>query len=313
MSGNERGQGRRVLIAGGTGYVGEHVREAVRERGYAVRLLVRSRDEAQALEAAGFETALGDVLDAQSLFVAMDGVDAVINLVAIIKESGDATFERINFEGTAHLVDAARQAGVERFIQMSALGADDLPDYPYHFTKWRAENYVKDRMPAWTIMRPSIVFGPSPGRHVQFASQLADVIRKAPIIPIAGDGQARFQPIHVSDVAAAFATALDEPATIGRTYELGGPDILTYREMVDEIAAVLGVGRPKVNVPIPLIRLGIAIMKPLPFMEPPVTNEQLAMLQLENFPAGGNDAPALIGRPLTPFKGNLDYLRDYSD
>lgn len=311
MSGAEQGNRLRVLIAGGTGYVGEHVREAVREHGHIERLLVRSREDANALEAAGFETALGDVLDAQSLYVAMDGVDAVVNLVAIIKESGDITFERINFEGTAHLVDAARQAGVERFIQMSALGAGDLPAYPYHFTKWRAENYVKDRIPAWTIMRPSIIFGPSPGRHVQFASQLADVIRKAPVIPVPGDGRARFQPIHVEDVAEAFAAALDDPSTAGRTYELGGPDILTYREMVDEIATALGVRRPKVNVPIPLIRLGVAIMKPLPFLEPPVTNEQLAMLQLENVPESGNDTRELLDRPLIPFRGNLGYLRDY--
>ncbi len=300
-----------VLIAGATGFVGERLREEVRDEGYIVRLLVRSREDAARYQAEGFETTLGDINDPQSLYVGMNGVDAVINLVAIIKESGDITFERMNYQGTVHLVDAARQASVKRFVQMSALDAANTPEYPYHYTKWRAENYVKDRIPLWTILQPSIIFGPSSEHHVQFASQLADVIRSpSPLIPVAGNGTARFQPIHTDDVATAFARTLGDRGAYGQTYELGGSQVLSYREIVDEIAKTLGVRKPKVNIPIPLIRLGVKLMSPLPFIEPPVTEEQLAMLVLENF-TENSATPDLIGREPRPFTGGLDFLRDY--
>ncbi len=133
----------------------------VRDAGYTVRSACAFQRRCSPLRGLGFETEFGDIQDPQSLYVALDGVEAVINLVAIIKERGSATFERVNFQGTANLVSAARQASVERFIQMSALGAGNLPDLPYHYTKWRAETYVKDHIPAWTIIRPSIIFGPS--------------------------------------------------------------------------------------------------------------------------------------------------------
>ena len=303
---------RSVLLAGGTGFVGEAVREAIRAAGHELRLLVRSSQDANKFQDQGFDTAFGDILDPQSLYIALDGVDTVVNLVAIIKEQGDLTFERINFHGSANLVNAARQASIDRFIQMSALGAGNLPRYPYHYSKWRAETYVKDRIPDWTIFRPSIIFGPSTENHVQFVSQLADLVRSAPVTPVAGDGSARFQPIHVDDVAAAFVAALDRSETIGKSYDLGGPEELTYRQMLDEIAQTVGVDRPAANVPIPLIRLGIKLLKPLPFLEPPVTGEQLDMLGLDNT-TEQNAASQLIDRPMKPFRGGLGFLTSQGD
>ncbi len=299
-----------VLIAGATGFVGEQLRQAVRDSGYTVRLLVRSQEDERRFRDAGYETTLGDILDPQALYTGMEGVDAVINLVAIIKESGDATFERINYQGTTHLVDAARQAGISRFVQMSAIGAGNLPDFPYHFTKWRAENYVKDRVPSWTILRPSIVFGPTSEGHAQFVSQLADLVRGAPVIPVAGDGSARFQPIHTADVADAFATVLGDASSHGKIYAIGGPEVLTYRDILDEVAATLDISKPKINVPIPLIRFGVGLINPLPLIEPPVTREQLSMLQIDNVPEV-NSTSDLIGRePISFTGGGLDFLRE---
>jgi NADH dehydrogenase len=299
-----------VLLAGGTGFVGEGVRRAVRDAGYNVRLLVRSRQDAERFQREGFETALGNVLDAQSLFIAMKGVDAVVNLVAVIQQSGDVTFERINYQGAANLVDATRQAGVERFVQMSAIGAANLPGFPYHYTKWRADNYVKDRMPRWTVIRPSIIFGASAEGHFQFVSQLAGVVRAAPVIPVAGDGSARFQPIHRDDVSDFFAKVIDDPGTAGQTYEIAGPEVVTYRQILDEVARTLGASKkPRLNVPLPLVRMGVSMLKPIPFVEPPVTSEQLKMLQIDNTTLE-NAAPEMLGRPLKPFRGGLGFLMD---
>jgi uncharacterized protein YbjT (DUF2867 family) len=303
---------RKVLIAGGTGFVGEAVRGAVRDAGYTVRLLVRSTEDARHYEEQGFETEFGDIQDSQSLYVALNDVEAVINLVAIIKENGSATFERVNFQGTANLVSAARQASVERFIQMSALGAGNIPDFPYHYTKWRAETYVQDHIPRWTIIRPSIIFGPSKEGNVQFVGQLADLIRGGPVIPVPGGGRARFQPIHVDDVAAAFVAALGDGNTEGRILEIAGPEVLTYRQMLDAIADTLKVKKPMFNVPVELIRLGVRILNPLPLVEAPVTLDQLDMLQIDNT-TSENAISALLGRPPKPFRGNLEFLRQSAD
>ena len=300
---------KRVLIVGGTGFVGEGVRSGLQSKGYVVRLLVRSSASARHYQNLGFETEFGDIQDAQSLYVAMRDVDAVINLVAIIKESGDATFESINFQGTANLVDAARQASVDRLIQMSAIGVGNLPDVPYYYTKWRAESYVQDQIPKWTIIRPSIIFGPSLEGNFQFAGQLADLVRSGPVIPVPGKGESRFQPIHLDDVAQIFALALTDDRMIGQIYEIGGPEILSYREMVDLVADSIGISKPVVNVPVPLIRLGVRLMGPLPFVEPPVTADQLRMLKFDNV-ATHNAAPDLLNRPLKSFRDGLDFLRD---
>ncbi|MEZ4524163.1 MAG: complex I NDUFA9 subunit family protein [Thermomicrobiales bacterium] len=303
---------QRILIAGGTGFVGEALRRRLREDGHAIRLLVRSPDDAERYLAAGYETTFGNVRDAQSLFASLTDVDAIINLVAIVRESGEATFEEINFRGTANLVDAACQAGISRFIQMSAIGAANIPDFPYHHTKWRAETYVRDRIADWTIIRPSIIFGPSPEHHFQFIAQLADLLRQGPLVPIPGDGGARFQPIHTDDVAGVFAGVLDDPSAYGQTLEIAGPETLTYREMMDEVARTLEISKPFVNVPIPLVRLGARILTYMPLVESPVTPGQLDMLQIDNT-TDVNAAESILNRPLAPFRGGLDFLRNLDE
>lgn len=300
--------GTAVLLIGGTGYVGDAMRHHLRDSGHQVTLLVRPSSSPERYEQEGFATVQGDVTDPDSLARALNRTrpDAVINLVAVIKEKGDATFERMNYQGTVHVVDAMRQTRTNRLLQMSALGAGNLPDYPYHYTKWKAENYVKESGLSWTIFRPSIVFGP--GQHAQFVSQLADVVKKAPVIPVVGDGKSRFQPVHLDDVAATFERALRDPATtVGQTYEIAGPDVLSYEEILDECARALGKQKRKMHVPMALMTPAAALMGAVPFIDAPVTTEQLKMLKLDNTTLQ-NAVPTLTGRPATPFRGNIGYI-----
>lgn len=301
---DDAGQRRTILLIGGTGFVGDRMRHVLREQGNNVRLLTRSGDDSQ-LRGEGFETTQGNVTDPDSLVRAMQGVDVVINLVAVIKEKGDATFERVNYQGSVNMVDAARQVGVRRLIQMSALGAGNLPEHPYHYTKWRAENYVRDSGLDWTIFRPSIVFGP--GEHDQFVSQLADIVKQAPVIPVVGDGKSRFQPVHLDDVSEAFARAVGDAGTIGQTFDLGGAEVLTYEEILDECAAALGKHKRKVHVPTALMMPVAALMGLLPFIDPPVTTDQLRMLKLDNT-TEDNATARLIGRDPLPFRGNIGFV-----
>jgi uncharacterized protein YbjT (DUF2867 family) len=302
--------GTSVLLIGGTGYVGDAMRQRLREAGHQVTLLVRPSSSAERYEQEGFATAQGDVTDPNSLVRALDRVrpDAVINLVAIIKEKGKATFEQMNYRGTVNVVDAMRQTGINRILQMSALGAGNRPDFPYHYTKWKAENYVKDSGMVWTIFRPSIVFGP--GQHEQFVGQLADIVKMkaAPVVPVVGDGKSRFQPVHLDDVAASYERALRDPiTTAGQIYELAGPEVLTYEEILDECARVLGTQKRKLHVPVALMKPAAALMGAVPFIEAPVTTEQLKMLKLDNTTLQ-NAVPTLTGRPAIPFRGNIDYI-----
>jgi uncharacterized protein YbjT (DUF2867 family) len=302
--------GTNVLLIGGTGYVGDVMRQRLLEAGHQVTLLVRPSSSPERYEQEGFATVQGDVTNPPSLVRALERVrpEAVINLVAIIKEKGNVTFEQMNYRGTVNIVDAMRQTGHDRILQMSAIGAGNLPDFPYHYTKWKAENYVKDSGMVWTIFRPSIIFGP--GQHEQFVGQLADVVRMkiAPVVPVVGDGRSRFQPVHLDDVAASYERALRDPVmTAGQIYELAGPDVLTYEEILDECARVLGKQKPKLHVPVALMKPAAALMEAVPFIDPPVTTEQLKMLKLDNT-TQQNAVPTLTGRPAIPFRGNIDYI-----
>jgi NADH dehydrogenase len=179
------------------------------------------------------------------------------------------------------------------------------PAFPYFEAKWQAEEAVKGSGIPWTIFRPSVVFGPGDG----FVNVLADLVRKAPIIPVVGSGQSKFQPVSVTEVAEAFVAALDDPSTAGEIYELGGPDVLTYEQLLDLIAAKLGKRRRKVHVPVGLMMPIVKLAKPLPkSLRPPVTEEQLKMLAVDNCTDESATA-RLIGRtPMRPADG-IDYIR----
>jgi uncharacterized protein YbjT (DUF2867 family) len=292
----------RIFITGGTGFVGGNIRAALGDR--PLRLLVRSIAGVKNLESPTVELVEGDVTKPETLHGVMDGCNTVIHLTAIIAEEGGVTFDQIIRQGSVNVIDEAKRSGVERFIDMSAMGATDNPQYPYLKAKWDAEQAVKRSEIPWTIFRPSVIFGPGDG----FINVLANLVKKAPIIPVVGSGQSKFQPVSVKEVATAFVRAVDDPATAGETYELGGPDILTYEELLDIIAGRLGKKKPKVHVPVGVMKTAVALSRPLPkALRPPVTEEQLRMLALDN--CTDNSATSrLIGREPIHLRDGIDYI-----
>jgi NADH dehydrogenase len=283
---HKRGTTMKVFIAGGTGFVGEHLVRELLKNGHSVRLLTHSRSA----PSDNIEQVSGDVTQLETFAERVTGCDAVINLVGIIREfpGRGITFERLHIQATAALVAAVRSAGVSRYLQMSALGTRPNAVSAYHQTKWRAEETVRGSGLAWTIFRPSLIFGP----HDAFINMLAAQLRLAPVMPVIGSGSYRLQPIHADDVARCFAGALTLPDTIGQTYELCGADRVSYEELLDMIAAALGKSPPlKPHAPLGLMKLIIPIMQKIPQF--PITMDQLQMLLEESI--GSSDWQQVFG------------------
>ena len=228
----------KVLVTGATGFVGWEILRQLHEAGHAIRILARSRNSPRVQEAIarwGVEVHPGDVLEPASVGPAGKGMDAVIHLVGIIAEAGKSTFERVHTNGTRNILTAAQQAGVRRFIHMSALGTRPKAVSRYHQSKWAAEELVRGSGLEFTIFRPSLIYGPQD----QFINLFARMIRLSPIVPLLGSPGARFQPVAVEVVAAAFVRSLGEPKAAGETYDLGGAEVLTLSAIMDCILAVM--------------------------------------------------------------------------
>lgn len=289
-----------VLVTGGTGFVGEHVVHALRARNVHVRALVRDRRRAGRLAAWGAELVVGDVSDGTVLRAACVGADAAVHLVSIIKGSrGD--FERVMEHGTRNLVAAAEVAGVGRVVLMSALGLDERSKdaVPYLTAKWEMERAVRSSSRKYVILRPSFVFGKDGGVLPTFVR----IARLAPVTPIVGDGTRRLQPIWVEDVAEYVAQAVDLPAALGRTFELGGPDSVTWNEFWERLKRVLGTRRPSLHVPVGLLRAQATLTEWLPGA--PVTRDQLTMLELGDNVVTDRSAVDVFGLPLVPLDEQL--------
>jgi uncharacterized protein YbjT (DUF2867 family) len=292
----------RIFITGGTGFVGRNIIQALGDR--PVRVLVRDQTKSTNVAAPNVEIVTGDVTRPESLRGRMDGCEAVIHLVAIIEEGGGASFDSVIRGGTINVVREAQRAGVRRFLHMSALGTRNDPRFGYFEAKWQAEKAVEQSGFPWTIFRPSVIFGPGDG----FITTLANLIKTAPVIPVVGAGRSLFQPIAAGELAAAFARALDDPATAGHIYELGGGKTYTYEELLNVLAKCLGVSKRKMHVPTWLMKLVVRLSAPLPrALRPPVTSEQLKMLAIDN--ATDRSATAdLIGREPLRLEDGLDYI-----
>lgn len=303
LSATKTHAGSRVFVTGGTGFVGQNIVGAVKD--HPLRLLERKPHEGPI--APGIESVQGDVTDPASLAGKVDGCDIVIHLVGIIEETGDATFDTVIRRGTENVIAEAQRAGVSHFVHMSALGAQDNPRYGYHTAKYRAEEAVRSSGIPFTIFRPSVIFGPGDG----FISTLAAVVKRFPVIPVVGSGQTRFQPVHVGDVADCFARAVNDSAeTAHKVHELGGDRPYTYEEMLDVIAAELGKKKPKVKIPVGLMKIVVGASQPLPkALRPPVTSEQLKMLALDNSTAE-SATEALIGRKPLSLEDGIGYIRE---
>lgn len=291
----------KLFIAGGTGFVGGHLVRELLHRGHELLLLSHGRS---GMRQPGVSLVTGDVTDPSGYAAAMQGCDAVINLVGIIREfpSRGITFERLHVQATAAMLQAARQAGVSRYLQMSALGTRPDAVSHYHQTKWRAEEQVRSGGLAWTIFRPSLIFGPKDA----FVNMLAANLRLSPVMPTFGDGTYRLQPVHGSDVARCFAAALEMPETIGQTYELCGADRFSYRELLDTIAAALGKGNPwKPALPLGLMRPMINALQGISAF--PITSDQLQMLLEENI-CDGCWRSTFTFEPIRFHEGIREYL-----
>jgi uncharacterized protein YbjT (DUF2867 family) len=267
----------RIFVTGGTGFVGREIVRQLHGVGHKVRCLVRDAERAKQLLPLTVELHPGDLTDPDSFKAGLKECQAVIHLVGIIVEKGQATFEQIHLQGTSDLLRAASGAGVRRFIQMSALGSRPDAKSRYHRTKYQAEQAVIQSGLDWTIFRPSVIFGPGD----QFANLIARIIKSAPVIPIIGPGESRIQPISVRNVASCFALAVGDPSTYRKIYELGGPQRLTYNRIYQIIAGVLEKKKAALHIPIPLVKPGVLISELL-LPNPPITREQLIMLQEDN-------------------------------
>jgi uncharacterized protein YbjT (DUF2867 family) len=289
-----------VLVTGGTGFIGPYVVHALRARETPVRALVRDPARATRLAAWGVELAPGDVTDPASLRAACEGVDAVVHLVAIIK-GRPADFERVMSQGTRNVVAAAQDAGVRRFVLASALGLDERSKdaVPYFAAKWEMEATVRESGLEYVIFRPSFVFGRDGGVLPTFIR----LARFSPVTPIIGRGRQRLQPIWIEDLAEYYALALTEPAATNRTFELGGPDAVSWNEFWERLKRVLGKRRPSVHVPVGAMRLQATFTERLPGA--PVTRDQLTMLELGDNVVTDSSAVETFKLPLVPLDEQL--------
>ena len=268
-----------VFVTGATGFVGRVVVHALRADGVKVRCLVRrgSEHDLKGLEA--IERVEGDILARQTLDEGMAGCDAVVHLVGIIREHPGrrVTFERIHVDGTLNVLAAATAANVRRYLHMSALGTSVSARSQYHQTKWLAEEAVRASALAWTIFRPSVIYGKGDG----LVSMLARMVEKLPVVPVVGEGRQRVQPVPVEQVAEGFRRALARPETVKQTYEVGGPDAVSMVDLIDAIGTALGRPRVrKVHLPLGLMRIAAAPLQSVPSF--PLTTDQIAMLETEN-------------------------------
>jgi NADH dehydrogenase len=302
-----------VLVTGASGFVGSYVVPALLEREHRVVALVRDERAGEKVvgrlvpaRQAAVELRHGDVTDPASLPAAMAGVDAVVHLVAIARDrDGGASLRLVNTEGTRNVIEAMKAAGVRRLIHLGAMGVEDDPSLHYASSKAKAERLVGESGLDWTILKPSLMWGERDG----FFNILAGLVRMSPgIVPVPGGGDARFQPIAVLDTARIVGIALENDATVGRAFDLGGPRHWTYRQILREVMAGMGAKRAIVGMPIPLISFVARMSEALriPF---PVASDQLRQLKLDNITDRFDGVEAEFGFAPTDMAGRLGYLR----
>ena len=287
----------KIFVTGATGFVGREIVRQAHAGGHSLRILARQRESqslAELTEGADVEVHPGDLLEPVSLDGALDGIQAIIHLVGIISEVGKSTFENVHVGATANLLAAAQRSEVRRFVHMSALGTRPDAVARYHQTKWDAEEAVRKSGLAFTIFRPSLIFGP----RDHFVNLFAKMARFSPVLPVMASPRVRFQAVAVDMVARAFVRSLEEPRSIGQTYDLCGSERFTFAELLDQIMAASGRNRLKLQVPLGLARVQAAclerIYRRLLGQPAPFSRDQLTMLQEDNT-GQGTPANELFG------------------
>jgi uncharacterized protein YbjT (DUF2867 family) len=290
-----------IFVTGGTGFVGGHVVHELRGRDLPVRCLVRDLRAGAKLAAWGCELAGGDLTDPESLRAAVAGADTVIHLVAI-RQGRREQFQRIMVEGSRDLLAAAKDAGVRRFVHMSALGTSQATKdlVPYYGAKWENEQQVQGSGIPYVIFRPSFVFGPDGGILPTFAK----LAKLTPVTPIIGSGRQRIQPIWAEDLAKYFAEAIERDDVVGRLFELGGPDIVSWNEFWERLKRVRGIRRPSIHIPVGLMKVNALLTERLPG-EIPLTRDLLKMLESGDNVVSDDEAVRTFALPLVPLDDQL--------
>jgi len=282
------------FITGGTGFIGRHLVSSLAARGMRAICLARAAARSEVCKRAGFDVVIGDITDRESLKGSLDDCDMVVHLVGIIEEKEGLSFDRVHVAGTENLVNEAKKAKIKHFFYQSALGASSSSWSRYLKTKAEAEEIVRSSGIPFTIFRPSLVVGDGDG----FTSMLKVLIASSPVVPVPGDGKSKFQPIYVGDLVKCFIQLFSSPprpATTshweeqGGVYELGGPEHLTYNELLLLLMEATGAHKPIVHIPVGLVKLGLPLSRVLKGMLgkfgkkiPSVTREQLRLLETDN-------------------------------
>lgn len=300
-----------ILVTGASGYVGNNLVRRLVALGKPVRAMVGNPDKA--LKRLGdvekkIEIVKGDVTRPETLTEWMKDVATVIHLVAIAIEKGKRTYEAINTQGTVNVLEAAKAAGVKRFLNMCQAGATADHFSRFLRSKGLAQELVSKSDLNWTAFRPSVIWGPQD----EFANVQARLIQMTPIIfPVVGDGKAKFQPVYVGDVVEAFVRSIDDTSTYGQEYELGGPEVLEYEEIVKRVLKAMGTSRILVKIPVPVLRPAVIGMQTL-LPAPPVSTTLLELLAVPNVVQDN----ALISKfgiqPRAFVPENLAYMRDFN-
>ncbi len=299
---------RRTAVLGGSGFIGRYVVQRLAARGDVIPVGCRHAEDAKFLMTHGNVGQIAAVnvsIDDEQLLPAfLAGNEALVNCVGILRETGTQSFERVHHLGPARMARFAREAGVERLVHVSAIGADPRSPSTYARTKARGEAAVRDAYPTATILRPSVVFGPED----QFFNRFAAIAMVSPFLPLIGGGHTRFQPVYVGDVADAVLKCLEDPATAGRTYELGGPKTYTMRELLELLLAEIRRKRMLIDLPFGVAGFQARLMSILP--NPPLTPDQVELLKRDNVVSSGALSLDTLGIPSTAVEGILPTYLD---
>ncbi len=284
---------RVVTVFGGSGFIGRHLVQRLAQTGAQVRVVVRDLEKAKSLKPMGAVGQIvpmrADITDPAAIARAIDGADAVVNLLGVLAETGTQRFQTIQAEAPGLIAGAAAKAGVKALVHVSAIGADADSPSVYAQTKAAGEAAVKAAFPKATILRPSIVFGPEDG----FFNRFAAMARNLPLLPLIGGGLTRFQPVYVGDVADAIMAGLTRPDAAGRVFELGGPRIYTFEELLTYILHTIRVKRMLVPLPWAVAEMQAAVLELVPGK--PLTRDQVALLKRDNLVGTGMPGLADLG------------------
>jgi NADH dehydrogenase len=291
---------RNITIFGGSGFLGRHLVRQLAAQGWTLRIAVRRPENAGFLKPMGnvgqIVPVAANLRNADSVAAAVEGADAVVNLVGILFERGRQTFAAVHEQGAETVAVAAREAGVKRLLHVSALGASADSPSAYARSKAAGEAAVREAFPEATVFRPSIVIGPED----DFFNRFARLARLSPALPLIGGGTTRFQPVHVGDVVAAISAALADRASRGRVYEIGGPTVYSFRQLMQLLTETIRRPRLLAPLPFPVARFMALFLGCLP--TPLLTRDQVALLETDNVVSEGAATLADLGIAPTPIE-----------